>query len=73
MERRIQTPSKFLFPNLETLYWYAAKNLSYSLQGTVRWEIILTSRTIEKDLSICLLSAKFILTMDVGMVWYLFS
>ena len=46
MERRIQTPSKFLFPNLETLYWYAAKNLSYSLQGTVRWEIILASQPI---------------------------
>ena len=68
MERRIQTPSKFLFPNLETLYWYAAKNLSYSLQGIVRWDIILTSQPIEKDQSICLLSAKFIQTMDVGKV-----
>lgn len=42
MERRIQTPSKFLFPNLETLYWYAAKNLSYSLQGKLN---ILTTKT----------------------------
>jgi len=28
MEKRLGTPDKFSFPNLETLYWYAAKNLT---------------------------------------------
>ena len=36
MEKRVSTPSKYLFPNYETLHWYAAKALFEILKG--KWK-----------------------------------
>lgn len=35
MENRIGTPSRFQFPNFETLCWFAAKNLSEQIKDSV--------------------------------------
>ena len=33
MEKRAKTPKKFLFPNLDTLYWYAMHHMSQEIRG----------------------------------------
>jgi len=43
-QKRLGTPDKFSFPNLETLYWYAAKNLTDILRGN--WLILYISNSV---------------------------
>ena len=33
IEKRIKTPEKYLFPNYETVHWYAAKHILDNLKG----------------------------------------
>ena len=33
IEKAVDTPEKFMFPNFETVHWYAAKNIYDTIQG----------------------------------------
>lgn len=33
IEKRIKTPSKYLFPSFETTHWYAAKHVLDTIKG----------------------------------------
>lgn len=33
IEKAIKTPAKYLYPNFETLHWYAAKNILDVIRG----------------------------------------
>ena len=36
LEKRVKTPEKYLFPNFETLHWYAAKHILDEIKGKVK-------------------------------------
>ena len=37
MEKRVQTNNKYMFPNYETVNWYAAKNILETVKGNYFW------------------------------------
>ena len=42
IEKAVDTPEKFMFPNFETVHWYAAKNIYDTIQGSYHAIMLLT-------------------------------